>query len=121
MFAAIGIVLAATGVYAVVAYHVALRTREYGIRSALGADPGQVRRLVFARGGRLAGAGLLAGMAGAFALTRFLRTLLYGVAATDPATFTAGVILLALVALAACVVPARRAARVDPVIALRPE
>ncbi len=121
VFAAIGTLLAATGVYALMAYLVALRTREYGIRLALGADAARVLRLVLRRGALLAGLGLATGIACAVVLTRFLQTLLYGVAAIDPATFAAGAVLLGLVALGASVVPARRAARVDPVIALRPE
>jgi predicted permease len=121
VFAAIGTMLAATGVYALVAYLVALRTREYGIRLALGADAARVLRLVLRRGGLLAGFGLVAGIGCALALTRFLQTFLYGVGAIDPATFAAGAALLGLVAVGASVIPARRAARVDPVIALRPE
>ncbi len=121
VFAAVGTLLAATGVYALVAYLVALRTREYGIRLALGADATGVLRLVLRDGGQLTALGLAAGMGGALLLTRFLQTLLYGVAPIDPATFAAGAVLLGLVALAASVIPARRAARVDPVIALRPE
>jgi predicted lysophospholipase L1 biosynthesis ABC-type transport system permease subunit len=121
VFAAIGTLLAATGVYALVAYLVALRTREYGIRLALGADAARVLRLVLRRGGLLAGLGLATGIACAVVLTRFLQTLLYGVAALDLPTFAAGALLLGLVALGASVIPARRAARVDPVIALRPE
>jgi predicted permease len=121
LFAAIGLLLAATGVYALIAYQVALRTREYGIRAALGADPARLRRLVVGRGGLLAAAGLFLGMSGALGLTRFLQTMLYGVEATDIATFAGSAAALALAALAACIVPARRAARVDPVVVLRPE
>jgi predicted permease len=121
VFAAIAMVLAATGIYGVIAYLVTLRTREYGIRLALGASRGQVLRLVLARGSRLIAIGLGVGVAGALALTRFLQALLYGVSATDPATLGAAAGLLAAVALLACLLPARRAARVNPLVALRAE
>jgi ABC-type antimicrobial peptide transport system permease subunit len=121
VFAAIAMVLAATGIYGVIAYLVTLRTREYGIRLTLGASRGQVVRLVLARGSRLIAIGLGVGVAGALALTRFLQALLYGVSATDPATLGAAAGLLAAVALLACLLPARRAARVNPLVALRAE
>ncbi len=121
LFAATGALLAVAGVYGVVAYLVALRTREFGIRMALGADSGGVVALVMCRGAVVVALGLAFGMAGAAALTRVLRTLLYGVDATDPATFGSTAVLLAAVALFACLIPAIHAARIDPAIALRVE
>jgi putative ABC transport system permease protein len=121
LFAALGTVLAAAGVYGVIAYLVTLRTQEFGIRMALGADSARVANLVLGRGAVLAAVGLVIGAAGAAGLTRFLAGVLYGVGATDPATFGGTGLLLAAVALAACLIPARRAAQVDPVVALRAE
>ena len=121
LFAALGTLLAAAGIYGVIAYLVTLRTQEFGIRMALGADAGRVLRLVMGRGAVLVALGLAIGFGGAAALTRFLKTVLYGVSATDPVTFGAMALLLAAVALTACVIPARRAARVDPAVALRSE
>lgn len=121
LFAGTGALLAATGIYGVIAYLVALRTREFGIRMALGADSGGVLALVMSRGAVLVGLGLAFGSAGAAALTRVLGTLLYGVDAMDPETFVWTAVLLAAVALFACLVPAIRAARVDSAIALRVE
>jgi ABC-type antimicrobial peptide transport system permease subunit len=117
----LGVVLAAAGIYGVVAYLVTLRTREFGIRMALGADRSRVLRMVMGRGATLVGLGLTIGIAGAAAVTRVLRGLLYGVTSTDPITFGAMALLLAAVALAACAIPARRAALVDPAVALRAE
>jgi predicted permease len=121
VFAAVGTLLAAAGIYGVIAYLVTQRSREFGIRMALGADSGRVIRLVMSRGGALVALGLAIGSGGALALTRFLTSVLYGVSATDPGTFGAMAVLLAAVALGACLVPARRAARVDPAVALRSE
>jgi len=121
LFAAMGTVLAIAGIYGVIAYLVALRTREFGIRMALGADRSRVLRLVMNRGALLTALGLALGVGGAAALTRVLRGVLFGVAATDPVTFGAMAAVLAAVALAACFVPARRAALVDPAVALRNE
>jgi putative ABC transport system permease protein len=121
LFAATGALLAVGGIYGVIAYLVALRTREFGIRMALGADSGGVLALVMCRGAVVVALGLAFGMAGAAALTRVLRTLLYGVDTIDPATFGSTAVLLAAVALFACLIPAIRAARVDPAIALRVE
>ncbi len=121
IFAATGALLAVVGIYGVIAYLVALRTREFGIRMALGADSGEVLALVMYRGAVVVALGLAFGMAGAATLTRLLRTLLYGVGAIDPATFGSTAALLAAVALFACLIPAIRAARVDPAIALRVE
>jgi ABC-type antimicrobial peptide transport system permease subunit len=121
LFAAIGTVLAAVGIYGVIAHVVTLRTREFGIRMALGAEASHVVRLVVRRGAALVALGLAIGGVGALGLSRFLRSVLYGVTAADPSTFCAMGVLLAAVAIAACVAPARRAARVDPAVALRSE
>lgn len=121
LFAGMGTLLAVAGIYGVIAYLVTLRTREFGIRMALGADTGRMLRLVMSRGALLTALGLAIGIAGAVALTRVLRGLLYGVAATDSVTFGAVAAVLAAIALGACLAPARRAARVDPSVALRCE
>ena len=120
-FAALALVLAAIGIYAVLAYSVARRTHEIGVRVALGARRGDVVRLVLAQGLRVTAAGVIVGVAGALLLTRFIQSLLYGVAPTDPETFAAVLLLLFGVALAASYLPARRAMRVDPMVALRYE
>jgi predicted permease len=121
LFGALGLVLAAMGLYGVLAFAVAQRTREIGIRMALGAEPGTVRGLVLRDGVKLAGIGLAIGVAIALALTHLLRGLLYGLSPTDPITFGGIVLLLLGVALAASYVPALRATRTDPVEALRTE
>jgi predicted permease len=121
LFAAIGLLLALAGIYSVIAYLVATRTREFGIRMALGASKAKVLWLVMSRGFLLTALGLGTGAAGAAVLTRVLRNVLYGVGTTDPLTFTAVAVLVAAAALAACVAPARRAAEVDPSVALRAE
>jgi len=118
-FAAIATLLAGLGIYGVLAYGVAQRRREIGIRMALGAQPGDVRRLVMSQAAALGAAGLAAGVAGALLLTRTLSSLLFGVTASDPATFGAGCALLMGVVVAAAYLPARRATRVDPMVALR--
>jgi putative ABC transport system permease protein len=121
LFAALALVLATVGIYGVMAYSVAQRTREIGIRIALGARSNDVLRLVLAQGFRLAALGLFLGLAGAFALTCLMASMIYGVSSTDAATFVTVALLLAAAALAACYIPARRALRVDPMVALRYE
>jgi len=118
-FAGVAVLLAAVGVYGVLAYLVSQRTQEIGVRLAMGAAPGDVARLFLREGARLIVAGLIAGLAGAIAATRAMSTLLFGVSARDPVTFAAVAGALALVALLASYIPARRAARVDPMVALR--
>jgi predicted permease len=120
-FAAIALLLASVGIYGVLSYLVAQRTRELGIRVALGASSREVLALVLRRGLALTGAGVVAGLLAALAATRLLAGLLFGVEATDPLTFVVVATTLLAVAAMACWVPARRAARVDPVVALKAE
>jgi len=119
VFGVVAGLLSAVGIYGVLAYSVAARTRELGVRVALGASRMSILGLVLGEGLMLAGIGLVAGLAGALALTRTLQTLVYQVSTVDPATFAAIGGVAALVSLAACLVPAWRALRVDPILALR--
>jgi predicted permease len=120
-FAAVALVLSGIGIYGVIAYLVGQRSREIGIRIALGASRGRVMRMVVREGTLMTAAGIGLGLMGALALTRLMGALLFGVAATDPATYAAVTVLLAAVALAACCLPALRAARVDPAQTMRAE
>jgi len=120
-FGVLALVLACIGIYGVLAYAVSQRMREMGVRMALGAVPGRILREILTGGLRLAFLGLAIGLAAAFALTRYLQTLLYSVKPTDPAVFAISIAALLLVAAAACSLPALRAARVDPIVVLREE
>jgi len=120
-FAAVALLLSALGIYGVIAYSVAQRTHEIGVRMALGAERNDVLRLVVAEGLAVGGAGVILGLAAAAVLTRVMAGLLFGVAPRDPLTFFAGGSLLLVVAVAASYIPARRATRVEPVAALRME
>jgi putative ABC transport system permease protein len=120
-FGVLGLLLAVVGIYGVISFAVSRRTREISLRLALGAQPRDALRLILGQGMLLAGLGVAAGVAGALALTRFLESLLYEITPTDPTTFIGVAILVLLVAMAACYIPARRTMRVDPMVALKYE
>jgi putative ABC transport system permease protein len=121
LFAGIALALAALGVYGIISHSVAQRTHEMGVRMALGAQPGDVFRLMLKKGLTLIVVGLVIGVAAALALARVLASLLYGVTPTDPMTFAAVSLLPAVIGSVACYIPARRATRIDPMTALRYE
>ena len=121
LFSGLALVLAGIGIYGVIAYSVAQRANEIGIRMALGAQRADVLRLVLAQGGRISASGIVIGSAASVGLARFMANLLYAVRALDPATFAAVAFMLALIAMVASYIPARRTSRVDPLIALRSE
>jgi len=121
VFAALALGLASIGVYGVVAYSVSQRTHEIGLRMALGAQPRDIFKLVIAQGGRLAVIGMVFGGLGALSATRLMRTLLFGVSSYDPLTLMVVCLVLITAVLLACYIPARRATKVDPLVALRYE
>jgi putative ABC transport system permease protein len=121
LFSATALVLAAVGLYGVISYSVTRRTTEFGVRIAMGASAGDVLGLVVGQGLRLALIGVMAGAVGALAVTRLIRGLLFGISSFDPLTFIAMALMLIAVTVLACVIPARRAIKVDPLVALRYE
>ncbi len=121
LFSSVALVIATVGIYGVISYSVARRSKEFGLRMALGAQPGKILALVMKQGLALTAIGVIAGIVAALALTRLMATLLFGVPPTDPLTFLSVSAMLAAVALAASYVPALRATKVDPMKALRYE
>ena len=121
LFAGVALALTIIGVYGVMSYTVSQRTQEIGIRMALGAEPGEVRAMIIKKGLLLSLIGLLIGLGGSFAATWAMSSLLFGVSTTDPGTFAIVAVILTVVALIACYIPARKATMVDPIIALRSE
>jgi putative ABC transport system permease protein len=121
IFAMLAVVLAAVGIYGVMSYTVSQRTQEIGVRMALGAQTANVRSMILAQTIKLTVLGVAIGLAGAFVVARFLSSLLFGIGTHDPVTFLAVALLLILVAVVAAYLPARRAMRVDPIVALRYE
>lgn len=121
LFSSLAIVLAAVGIYGVVSYGVSQRRGEFGLRMALGAQRRDILGLVLGEGSRIALAGVLAGLLCAFLLTRFMSSVLYSVGSMDPETYVSFAVGLGCVALLACYLPARRATRTDPIVALRNE
>jgi putative ABC transport system permease protein len=121
VFASVALLLACVGIYGVISYLVGQRTREIGVRMALGAMPRDVSRLVIGHAVRMALVGVAIGTVAALGLTRLMASQLFGVAMYDPLTFAAVAMLLMIVAVAACYIPARRAMKVDPIVALRYE
>jgi predicted permease len=120
-FAGVALLLAAVGIYGILAYSVTQRTREIGIRMALGSSPGEVSRLVVFQGVKVLGLGLVIGLGGSVALVRLIQSLLYGVEPTDPAVLVTVAVMLTTVGIGACLLPARRATRIDPTVALNTE
>ena len=121
IFAGVALVLASIGIYSVISYATGRRVQEVGVRMALGAQPPQVVKLFVGQGLRMVLIGIVSGMVASFALMRLMVKLLYGVSPADPVTFSAVALLLCFIACAAIYIPARRAARVDPMVALRYE
>jgi putative ABC transport system permease protein len=121
IFAGLAVVLSCVGIYGVISYVVGQRTHEIGIRMALGADPQRVRTMVLTQGSKMTLVGVAVGIAASLGLTQLMTKMLYGVSAYDPLTYLAVAGLLVVVALAACYMPARRATKVDPMVALRYE
>jgi ABC-type antimicrobial peptide transport system permease subunit len=121
VFAALAVLLSSIGIYGVISYVVGQRTHEIGIRMALGAERGSVLRMILQQAGEMVLLGVVVGLAAALALTRLMASMLFEVSAHDPLTFLGVAVLLGAVALTACYLPARRATRVDPIIALRYE
>ena len=121
IFGGLALLLAAIGIYGVISYSVTQRTHEMGLRIALGAKPGDLAALIVRQGMKLALVGVAVGTAASLGLTQLMSSLLYGVRPNDPITLVGGALLLAAVALLGCYIPARRAAKVDPIVALRQE